>query len=314
MLTVEQKKARALGIGGSDAAIAMGLEGYGNKTILDLYYEKVDGSKKDKVNEAMTMGIAKEPVIKKMYESQQKCKVQTFDTTFKHPSISYMLANIDGLRTLHNGDKCIVEFKYVPFLKTKWYDQYGALIMPLQYLIQCLHYCVVLDAPVFHLVSLFKSDEEAKRIRIFDVKRKDWEKLEAKMLEKQAYFWDCVTKKTPPETSIKTLSLKNIRELEATQEDALCADSALLSDYQEYKRISQTIKNINAERDEIKKRLCYALKDHTEMVDDAGKKLCTFNATKPRTKVDLELLKTQYPEVFESVAVVQKPSRQLRVY
>ena len=98
-LTAEQLQARSRGIGGSDAAVALGLSPW--KSALELFHEKraPAGSVENVPTEPMRWGTLLEPVIRQEYSNRTGRVVRVPETTLVHPAHAFMLANVDGVTT-----------------------------------------------------------------------------------------------------------------------------------------------------------------------------------------------------------------------
>src|ERR1700723_2889071 len=97
-LTAEQLKARETGIGGSDAAAALGLSK--RTTALELYLEKRGEIAREEIsedNEVIWWGRALEPIVRQRYAEKTGRVVLLPEGTLRHPAYSYMLAHVDGI-------------------------------------------------------------------------------------------------------------------------------------------------------------------------------------------------------------------------
>ena len=96
-LTREQWLAiRKLGIGSSDAAVAVGLSPY--KCPLSLWLEKTGRKEPEDIShkEAVLWGIELEPVLAQVYAKRTGYKVRRVNAVLQHPEQPVMLATSTG--------------------------------------------------------------------------------------------------------------------------------------------------------------------------------------------------------------------------
>ena len=126
---------RRRGIGGSDASVIMGKNPY--RSILRLWEEKTGKAPITEAgNEAVYWGNVMEPVIRKEFTRRTGLKVRQKHFMVFHPEIPYMFADVDGIVTEENGEKCIFEAKTVSQYKEKQWET-G---IPEEYMLQVQHY------------------------------------------------------------------------------------------------------------------------------------------------------------------------------
>jgi putative phage-type endonuclease len=147
-LTTEQVAARANGIGGSDAAAALGLSK--RKTVRQLYHEKRGEIPPDVFDaEVIWWGNALEPVVRQKYAEKTGHTVLLPKETLWHPAHAFMCAHIDGYvdapRRGYEGKTA--------FLSTGWGEE-GTDQVPSDCLMQVHHYMIVTDLPVFDVACL----------------------------------------------------------------------------------------------------------------------------------------------------------------
>jgi putative phage-type endonuclease len=134
-------KCRQEGIGGSDAAVIVGLNK--NKTPLNTYIEKVEPLEIDEEeNEYMEWGNLHEPTIREKFKRvHPDLIVRQSHFMWQHPEHKFMLANVDGF--LYHKDKGwgVLEIKTASEYRLK---EWGGGEVPEEYLIQAQHYLAVL--------------------------------------------------------------------------------------------------------------------------------------------------------------------------
>jgi putative phage-type endonuclease len=97
---------RREGIGGSDAAVILGLDAF--RSPVELWLDKL-GQLPDEPSEAMELGKALEPVIAERFEQRTGLEVNSQQLCVTHRERPWMRATIDGLAL--NGEECLYEAK-----------------------------------------------------------------------------------------------------------------------------------------------------------------------------------------------------------
>jgi putative phage-type endonuclease len=149
-LTAEQLKARETGIGGSDAAAALGLSK--RKTALELYLEKRGDIVREEIpedNEVIWWGRALEPIVRQRYAEKTGRVVLLPEGTLCHPAYGFMLAHVDGII---QGEKRGYEGK-TAFHPGGWGEE-GTDQIPPEYLLQVHHYLTVTEFEVWDVAVL----------------------------------------------------------------------------------------------------------------------------------------------------------------
>jgi len=148
MLTTEQEAERKKGIGGSDAAAALGLSKL--KTSRQLYHEKRGEIPEGEYDaEVRWWGNQLEPIVRQRYAEKTGFTVLLPKDTLWHPVHKFMCAHIDGyVDTPRRG----YEGK-TAYHSTGWGSE-GTDEIPTEYLIQVQHYMAVTALPVFDVACL----------------------------------------------------------------------------------------------------------------------------------------------------------------
>jgi len=102
---------RQLGIGSSDAAVAVGLSPY--KCPLSLWLEKTGRKEPEDIShkEAVLWGIELEPVLAQVYAKRTGYRVRRVNAVLQHPEHPFMLANLDREVVGHPDGPGILEIK-----------------------------------------------------------------------------------------------------------------------------------------------------------------------------------------------------------
>ncbi len=180
---------RQKGIGGSDAAIILGLSPW--KSRLQLYHEKVDEITQDKIdnnNIRFKLGHVLEPMIAEEY-SNKTGRGLVSRTQRIHSLFPWMVGNIDREIVKSERPKPgILEIKTKGAF-VNWHDE----DIPPYYHSQIQHYMAVYD---YTWASFAVLDFNKFEITITDVERDD--KFIENLIMEEAKFWDLVENRTPP--------------------------------------------------------------------------------------------------------------------
>jgi putative phage-type endonuclease len=183
---------RRLGVGGSDAAAAVGLSKF--KTPLQLYQEKRGEIEEQDLsgNQFIEFGCRLEPVLSDAYTARTGIKIARVNRILKHPDHPWMLASLDR-RAI--GAPHGVELKTAGAWAARDTDEWGESgsdIIPLAYAIQVAHYYAVTSFKTFHVAALLGGND----FRIYHIPRN--EELIAILIEREAEFWEHVKSGIPP--------------------------------------------------------------------------------------------------------------------
>lgn len=158
-LTVEQIAVRTTGIGGSDAAAALGLSK--RKTALQLYLEKRGEIPPEDFegNEAIWWGRALEPIVRQKYSEVTGHTVVLPEGTLHHPRYDFMLAHVDGIIL---DEPRGYEGK-TAFHSTGWGEE-GTDEIPIDHLLQVHHYLTVTSLEAWDVAVLI-----GRKFQIYEV-------------------------------------------------------------------------------------------------------------------------------------------------
>ena len=184
---------RRKGIGGSDAAAALGQSRH--KTSFQLYQEKTDDTFDIVVSsehaERMRFGQRMEAVIADEYAERYGVKLRRHNRIAHHPRYGFMLANYD--RTI-GGRREGLEAKNVDALSYRFgeWGEPGSDMVPPEYMLQCAHYLSVSGYDVWHLAACIGGN----RLEVYHVER-DAEMIEL-IEEGEATFWKHIERREAP--------------------------------------------------------------------------------------------------------------------
>ena len=191
-------RVRKGGLGGSDIAGVVGMSKF--STPISVYLDKI-GSKSFAGNEATYWGEQLEDLVAKEFvkrmsagEGSKYCpapgpwKIQKVNAVLQGDE-PWMLANLDGLLTLPDGSKAILECKTGShFSGANWEDD----AVPDAYWCQCMWYMGVTRIPRCFVAALIGGQKFLVRELRFDGNSFDMLK------DKGREFWKLVESRTPP--------------------------------------------------------------------------------------------------------------------
>ena len=219
-------------IGGSDAAAIIGLSKW--KTPYEVWLEKTGQGIEKPETLPMKLGTMMEGIVADLWASQYNKKIKKSNKTLFSKDYPFIGANLDRLIV---GEKSFLEVKTTWFNKD-WEDEK----IPLQYLIQCLHYLYVTQYEYCYLVVLICNSE----LRSYKIFKKDYEKQIEQIIAKEVEFWQkYVVPKIPPPVSASANDSEAIFQQfsseikEPTQELDLSGDDEvqlLLENLESYKQ------------------------------------------------------------------------------
>jgi putative phage-type endonuclease len=193
----EWREFRRQGLGGSDAAAALGASPF--MTARDLYYDKLNiaAAEDNEANwVALEVGRLLEDLVARIFHVKTGYRIYQIKKMFRHPLFPFMLANIDYFVELPDGETVILEIKTTNYnAKDKWWD--GAReTVPLNYEIQGRHYMAVMNMNRVYYCCLYGNNEDEAIIRRID---RDLA-YESELIALEQWFWDeHVLARTPPD-------------------------------------------------------------------------------------------------------------------
>jgi len=288
---------RRTGIGGSDAAAALGVSTW--MSPYELYLDKL-GELPDRVpNASMEWGHLLEPLIVQEYVRRTGRRVLRVAATFRSVSQPYMIADLDGL-----AEERIVEAKTAR--TADGWGEPGSDDIPQPYLFQVQHYMAVCRKPVADVAVLIGGSD----FRIYEVPAD--RELQEMLIEGESLFWGHVQLRQPP----AVVSIEDARrrwgrlavrgQVVASDEDH--ATSAALVE------LSATFKAMKAEADHYKMKIMERLGDAGDaLVDENGRVLITWKIARAAARFDMEAFGREHPELVASYMRPGTPARRFLV-
>ncbi|QOK90514.1 endonuclease [Ralstonia pseudosolanacearum] len=299
---------RKTGIGGSDAAAAVGLNPY--KSQLELWLEKTgrdaDLPKPDPNDtaEPIYWGTLLEPIVAAAYTQQTGHRVRKVNAVLQHPTIPFMLANLDR-EVVGVPDVQILECKTAgEFGARHWQD--GA---PEYVQLQVQHQLTVTGKRAADVAVLLCG----QKLEVHRIERDD--DLIARLIALEAQFWRYVETDTPPPGDGSESADRALRCLYPK-------DSGGTVDFSEDRQMSAAFADLVAVRAEIdareqvaaklKQTLQQAMGDASRALFETGE--VSFRRSKDSASTDLKRLQAEHPDLAQQYAIPKAGSRRFLIY
>jgi len=300
-LTAEQHDVRSRGLGGSDAAAALGFSKW--KTPVQLYLEKVGDAANDDVTDGPRYwGNVLEDIVATEYVKRTGNKVRRRRQAFVHPEHDFMLAHID--RSV-DGQRKVLECKTSTDFRASDWGPDGSDEVPDEYLIQVQHQLACTGYEHADLAVLIGNRD----YRIYHIRADPG--LIAGMIDKEHHFWhDHVLAGTAP----PPMTAQDIADLYPQDTGAqLLADEDLITAHESLVQVRAQLKELQDSKDELEQYIKAALGEAGELVAPDGRKLVTWRTSKPSKRLDTKALKEDHPDIHDQYTVEQPGSRRFLV-
>jgi putative phage-type endonuclease len=282
-MTYEEWKAqRRKGIGGSDAAAALGLNRW--KSPLRLYLEKIGEIESNVDTEAAYWGNILEDIVAKEFEKRTGKKTQRVNAILIHPDHEWMIANIDRKVV---GESAILECKTTStWNKDEWKDDE----IPQEYIIQLQHYLAVTGYEKAYIAVLIGGNKFVWKELGRD------EELINMIIEGEQRFWEMVGNRTPPELDGSQDANAILEYLYPKAEEGTSIElPAYESLVDEIVSLNKQIKQLEELKAEKENKLKEAIGEHETAI--VGKYKITWkNITSNR--FDSRTFKKEYPDLY----------------
>ncbi|MGL6231728.1 YqaJ viral recombinase family protein [Aeromonas rivipollensis] len=280
---------RQLGIGSSDAAVAIGLSPY--KCPLSLWLEKTARKAPEDISqkEAVLWGVELEPVLAQVYTKRTGYKVRRVNAVLQHPEHTFMLANLDREVVGHPDGPGILEIKTASYHSAPQWEE-G---VPVAYQCQVLHQLAVTGHAWAEVAVLIGGQD----FRIYRIER-DEEKI-GDLIRREAHFWQQVRQDWQPEPDGSSDAAAALGWL-FPRDDGQTVD---LSDSSEFNQLFGQLLQLREQKEVveqqeslIKQRLQATLGEATAGLFANGK--ITWKRSKDRLAPDLERLGQDHPDLL----------------
>ena len=297
---------RKTGIGGSDAAAAVGLNPY--KSQLQLWLEKtgrdtdLQQPDPDDTTEPVYWGTLLEPIVAAAYTKQTGNRVRKVNAVLQHPDIPFMLANLD---------REVLGVPGVQILECKTAGEFGARLwfdgVPEYVQLQVQHQLAVTGKQSADVAVLLCG----QKLDVHRIQRD--EELIARLIPLEAKFWEYVTSDTPPpadgsesaERALRCLYPGNSERVDFSDERLLCSAFADLVS------LKADIKSREEQAERLKQTLMQAMGDAALAQFETGQ--ISFKRSKDSTSIDIARLIAEHPELATQYAITKPGSRRFLI-
>lgn len=297
---------RKNGIGGSDAAAAVGLSPYMSplelwliKTGRDAILPKPDPND---TTAPVFWGSMLEPIVAASYTKQTGNKVRRVNAVLQHPTIPFMLANID---------REVVGCRDVQLLECKTAGEFGARLwrdgVPEYVQLQVQHQLAVTGRQAADVAVLICG----QKLEVHRVVRDD--ELIARLIPLEAAFWRYVETDNPPPPDGSDSADRALR--------CLYPSASGTVDFTDDRRLSSVFADLVAVRADIEARqqveaqlrqsIAQAIGEADRAEFETGS--VSYKRSKDGTGVDLKRLLADHPHLAAQYAITKAGSRRFLV-
>lgn len=299
---------RRTGIGGSDAAAAVGLNPYKSQT--ELWLEKTgrdaDLPKPDPNDTGAPTywGTLLEPIVAAAYSKQTGHRVRRVNAVLRHPTVPFMLANLD---------REVIGVPGVQILECKTTGQFGArhwVDGPPEYVVLQVQHQLAVTGKLAADVAVLLCGQQ---LAVHRIERDD--ALIANLVALEADFWRYVETDTPPPGDGSESADRALRCLYP-------ADHGGTLDFSEDPQLSAVFADLVTVRERIEAQEIAAAKLKQTIQCAMGKAsralfetgAVSYKRSKDGTGIDLERLLADHPELAQQYAVPKAGSRRFLIY
>lgn len=288
------------GIGSSDAASAIGLNPY--KSQLELWLEKtgrVDTSAEHQgMDDPRFWGTLLEPYVAVAYQQMTSRKVRKLNAVLQHPTLPFMLANIDR-EVVGSPDVQILECKTAGEFGSKlWKDGVPEYVQ-----LQVQHQLAVTGKAAADVAVLLCG----QKMEIHRIERDD--EIIARLMVLESHFWGHVESDTPPPVDGSESAARALRQLYRGNDTTLdfTGDAELGTAFDVLAALGEEIAAKEREAERLKQTIQQAMGDASKAAFANG--VVTFKRAKDGSRIDTKALATEHPQIASRYTVTTLGSR-----
>ncbi|PRX34206.1 putative phage-type endonuclease [Paraburkholderia sp. BL18I3N2] len=297
---------RKSGIGGSDAAAAVGLSPYQSQ--LELWLTKTGRDAKlpkpdpDDTTEPVYWGTILEPIVAASYTKQTGNRVRRVNAVLQHHTIPWMLANVD---------REVVGNREVQLLECKTAGEFGARLwrdgVPEYVVCQVQHQLAVTGKQAADVAVLLCG----QKLDVHRIERDD--ALIARLVELEAAFWRYVETDTPPPADGSESADRALRCLYPGAGGTVdfTDDRRLSSAFADLVAVRADIEARQAIEAQLKQQIQQAMAEADRAQFETGS--VSYKRSKDGSGVDLKRLLADHPELAFRYAITKPGSRRFLV-
>ena len=293
---------RKNGIGGSDAAAAVGLSPFQSplelwliKTGRDTNLPKPDAND---TTEPVYWGTLLEPIVAASYTKQTGNRVRRVNAVLQHPTIPFMLANIDR-EVIGNRD--------VQLLECKTAGEFGARLwrdgVPEYALLQIQHQLAVTGRQAADVAVLLCG----QKLEVHRIERDD--ALIARLIELEVAFWHYVETDRPPPADGSDSADRALRCLYRGAGGTVdfSDDRSLSSTFADLVAVRTEIEGRQAIESKLKQTIQQAMGEADRAEFETGS--VSFKRSRDSAGIDLQRLLVDHPALAAQYAITKPGSR-----
>lgn len=295
-------EARAMGLGGTDAAAAMGLSPW--RSPLMVYLDKINPDLSDTAQERMIWGLRLEHPIALECGKREGLKVLPSPGLLAHPSRPWQLATLD--RIVWDGSRQVpLEIKTTDARNAKQWPATGN--PPDHVIVQIQHQLEVRGDPYGYLACLIGGND----YRFWQIERDD--RLIADMVNAELKLWRRVETRHPPLPVAGVDDEALMRLYPAEPGSEMVADEPMHELLEEIQHEQEQGERSKVKLTALLTELRALMGPTTELVDENGDTLVTYREHVSR-RLDTVAFKRDLPHVYDrySISRAVRPLRVLR--
>ncbi|QJW78710.1 YqaJ viral recombinase family protein [Burkholderia glumae] len=293
---------RRTGVGGSDAAAAVGLNPY--LSALELWLDKTgraEGLPRPDPADTTSptyWGTLLEPIVAAVYTQQTGNKVRKVNAVLRHATVPFMLANID---------REVVGAPDVQILECKTAGEFGSRLwrdgVPEYVQLQVQHQLAVTGKTAAHVAVLLCG----QALEVHRIQRDD--ALIGRLVELEARFWSFVETDTPPPPDGSESADRALRHLYPGNGGTIdfVDDRALSGAFADLLAVRAEIESRQAIEATLKQTIQAAMGDATRALFETGS--VSFKRSKDSSSIDLDRLTADHPSLVAQYAISKPGSR-----
>lgn len=274
----EWHQERMLGIGGSDAAAALGLSHW--KTPFQLYEEKLGLSEPIDETWDMSRGKAMEPLLRQHFADTYGVNVSVPTAAMVSAKYPYMRYNPDGL----TDDGILCEFKTARYSKD--WGAPNSDEVPQEYLLQIQHGLIVTGFDVARPSVSIGGGEPV----YYEVKAD--RNLQEMIIESEAAFWERVQNRIPPDATTNEDVARKFRRVNGLP---IAADDIINRALGNLRACRDGIKTLETEKERYEVEIKNFMGENDTLVDQYGVPLATWKLQRGAVRIDSKRLKAEQP-------------------
>lgn len=302
----EWLEVRKNGIGGSDAAAAVGLSPYMSplelwliKTGRDANLPRPDPGD---TTEPVYWGTLLEPIVAASYTKQTGNRVRRVNAVLRHPTIPFMLANVD---------REVVGNRDVQLLECKTAGEFGARLwrdgVPEYVQLQVQHQLAVTGKQTADVAVLLCG----QKLNVHRLERDDG--LIARLIELEAAFWRYVETDTPPPADGSDSADRALRCLYPGADGTVdfSGDRTLSATFADLVAVRAEIETRQQVEARLKQAIQQAMGEADQAMFETGS--VSFKRSKDGSGIDIKRLLADHPQFEPQYALTKPGSRRFLV-